>query len=165
MYRTREGNTRDRGTRIAEVVAGAEGGEALSFFLGEVGGRGEACQVGLKNESFSDFLQVGAGAFSIRGVASASVDENEFLEVRATGAEKGSGGRGEVEENGEAKKACVLLPLEVVGEIGGWWSASEEVEVRERVETEDGVVRMLKCDDRVEDPDEYDDEEGPKPKP
>ena len=53
----------------------------------------------------------------------------------------------------------------MVGETGGWWSASEEVDVRERVETEDGVVRMLKCDDCVEDPDEYDDEEGPKPKP
>ena len=105
MYRTREGNTRDSGTRIAEVVAGAEGGDALSFFLGEGGGRGEACQVGLKNESFSDCLQVGAGAFSMRGVASASVDENELLEGRATGAEKGSGGRGEEEENGEAKKA------------------------------------------------------------
>ncbi len=116
-----------------------------------MGGRGEVCHEGLKNESFSDFFVVGAGVFSMRGVASAS-EANELFDVLATGAENGSGGRGAVVENGDAKNASVLLPLEVVGELGGWSAVSDEVEVRERVE--DGVVRILRCDDRVEELDE-----------
>ena len=47
-----------------------------------------------------------------------------------------------------------MLPLEVVGEARGWSAVSDEVEVRERVETEDGIVRILRCDDRVDESDE-----------
>jgi len=137
------------------MLAGAEvgGGRDDTASAGSDGGRGAVGHGGLKKESFNNFFDIGAGAYCMRGVISASeVVELEDAEVVATrGAMDGSGGRNEVEEKGEAKNAFVLLPFEdegspeLIGESGGWSACSDEVEVDESAEEiEDVVVRILR---------------------
>lgn len=87
---------------------------------GSGGATGSVGHDGLKNESFSDRCDFGAGANSMRGVT--SVSDTELEDGGAAGADSGAGGKGGFDENGDAKNACVLLPLasecssELVGE-------------------------------------------------
>lgn len=76
------------------------------------GNAGPAGHDGLKKASFIDRFDVGAGANSMRGVTSES--EVELEDGAVAGAESGTEGRGGMDANGDAKNACVLLPLEEV---------------------------------------------------
>lgn len=181
VYLTREGKSLERGgKRVDGHVPATDGGglgrkdvgestsaAAAAADSGSDGGRcGAACQGGLKNESLRDFFEVGvmrgagAGAGGIRGVISAS--------GAIKGAACNGGGRDVGDENGEAKNAFVLTPLEEdcsLAEDGECWSPWSDDVDESAEDMDDVVVRMLKCDERAEDdPDEYD-EEGPIPKP
>ena len=117
-------------------------------------GGGAGCDSGdgvLKKESFRDRTEGGGGDDRRRGVVSGSfcssalslsdagVDAEEVIDGdREIG---GGGCSSELSENGEPKKACVLLPLawEGDGDKGECGGASDNVE-----DIEEAEVRILK---------------------
>ena len=175
MYLTREGKRRESGARRVRAEAGGEfGGEvsgvggALLRGTGRMAGGGvgqEPVKEVPKNESFSERTEGGGGEDGSLGVVSASLrsaslsfeEVDTDLEEEARDDEREIGGGGcssKFTENGEPKKALVLLPLACKddGDRGdGGCGASESADDIEEVE-----VRILRWDDLDEELSEED---------